>query len=85
MSVAPARILGVRGGSLAVGGAADVTVIDPDAGWSVDPDHFLSKSRNTPFGGWSLTGQARATIVGGVLKWRAAEPAAGRRKRSASQ
>jgi len=85
MSVAPARILGVPGGSLAVGGAADVTVIDPDASWSVDPDHFHSKSRNTPFGGWSLNGQACATIVGGVLKWRAAEPAAGRRKRSAAQ
>ncbi len=85
MSVAPARILGVPGGSLALGVVADVTVIDPDARWAVDPDQFHSKSRNTPFGGWTLQGQARATIVGGVLKWRAAEAAAGRRKRSAAQ
>ncbi len=85
MSVAPARILGVPGGSLALGVVADVTVIDPDARWAVEPDQFHSKSRNTPFGGWTLQGQARATIVGGVLKWRAAEAAAGRRKRSAAQ
>ncbi len=85
MSVAPARILGVPGGSLALGVVADVTVIDPDTRWAVEPDQFHSKSRNTPFGGWTLQGQARATIVGGVLKWRAAEAAAGRRKRSAAQ
>jgi dihydroorotase len=85
MSTNPARILGVPGGSLAEGVAADVTVIDPDATWEVDPDRFLSKSRNTPFGGWAMTGQARATIVGGVVKWRMLEPASGRRKRSATR
>jgi dihydroorotase len=86
MSVNPARILGVPGGSLAEGAVADVTVIDPDATWDVEPDRFQSKSRNTPFGGWTMTGQARATIVGGAVKWRMIEPtAAGRRKRSATR
>lgn len=85
MSVAPARILGVPGGSLATGAPADVTVIDPEVAWTVDPDRFYSKSRNTPFGGWNLTGQARATIVGGVVKWRAAETAMVRRKRAAAR
>lgn len=85
MSTNPARILGVPGGSLAEGAAADVTVIDPDATWEVEPDRFLSKSRNSPFGGWTMTGQARATIVGGVVKWRLLEPASGRRKRSATR
>jgi dihydroorotase len=85
MSTNPARILGVPGGSLAEGAAADVTVIDPDATWEIEPDRFLSKSRNSPFGGWTMTGQARATIVGGVVKWRMLEPASGRRERSATR
>ncbi len=84
MTAAPARILGVPGGTLAVGAAADVTVIDPRPEWTVDPATFCSKSRNTPFGGWSLSGRARATIVGGVIKWQAAAAAAApRRTRSA--
>jgi len=86
MSPNPARVLGVAGGNLAEGAPADVTVIDPHATWEVEPERFQSKSRNTPFAGWQMTGQARATIVGGVVKWRMLEPAAnGRRKRSATR
>lgn len=85
LSVHPARILGVPGGTLAEGAVADVTVIDPDAAWQVEPGRFQSKSRNTPFAGWSMTGLARATIVGGAVKWRLLEPAAERRKRSATR
>lgn len=85
LTVAPARILRVPGGDLAIGAVADVTIIDPQAQWSVDPTAFCSKSRNTPFGGWSMVGKARATIVGGVVKWQAAaDAAAPRRKRSAT-
>jgi dihydroorotase len=73
MSINPARILNVPGGSLAVGQVGDVTVIDPDVTWDVDPGALLSKSRNTPFAGWKMTGGARATIVGGRVLWRAAE------------
>jgi dihydroorotase len=82
LSSNPARILGVPGGSLAEECVADVTVIDPECAWSVMPDAFLSKSRNTPFGGWAMTGAARATIVGGRVLWRAIEEPKGRKTRS---
>ncbi|HEY3331349.1 MAG TPA: dihydroorotase [Capsulimonadaceae bacterium] len=67
MSVAPAKLLGVPGGSLGVGDVADVTVFDPKAKWAVDPAKFKSKSRNTIYGGVELTGKAVATVVGGRL------------------
>ncbi|HEX7090432.1 MAG TPA: dihydroorotase [Longimicrobiales bacterium] len=69
MSCAPARAFRLPGGTLAEGSPADVTVIDPDAAWTVDPDRFLSRSRNTPFAGWRLVGQAALTIVGGRVVW----------------
>src|SRR6185369_6819210 len=75
LSSNPARILGVPGGTLAGGAVADVTVIDPDCTWQANADAFQSKSRNTPFGGWSLVGAVRATIVGGRIRWRALEEA----------
>ena len=67
MSVAPARVLGRPAPTLAPGQPADLTLIDPAARWTVDPAKLVSKSRNTPFGGWALTGRAVATIVGGRL------------------
>jgi dihydroorotase len=85
MSVNPARILGVAGGSLAVGAIADVTVIDPGLTWEVDPEGFRSKSRNTPFSRWTLTGAARATIVGGEVKWLASPALAAVKKRSVAR
>lgn len=69
MSCAPARAFRLPGGTLAEGSPADVTVIDLDAAWTVDPDRFLSRSRNTPFAGWKLVGQAALTIVGGRAVW----------------
>ena len=69
MSVNPARILGVAGGSLAPGAPADVTVLVPDQTVVVDPASFRSLSRNTPFGGWTLKGAVLATIVGGKTKY----------------
>ena len=67
MASAPARIFGLPGGSLRTGGPGDVTVIDPARRWIVDPSTFLSKGRNTPWGGQELQGSARYTIVGGRL------------------
>jgi dihydroorotase len=61
----PARILGVRGGTLRVGGDADVTILAPDLEVTIDPTKFRSKSRNTPFDGWTLRGGVAATMVGG--------------------
>jgi dihydroorotase len=71
MSCQPARAFNLPGGTLAEGGAADVTVFDSAATWTVDPTVFLSKSRNTPFAGWELTGAPRMTIVEGRVVWSA--------------
>ena len=65
----PARLLGLPGGSLAAGAPADLTLLDPDASWTVDPSKFVSRSRNTPFGGWTVTGRPWKTIVGGRVAW----------------
>jgi dihydroorotase len=73
MSANPAKILGLPGGSLAVGKPADVTIIDMDKKWVVDPSAFASKGRNTPFAGWRLKGKAYATIVGGTVVMREGE------------
>jgi dihydroorotase len=70
-SAGPARAFGLPGGMLAPGAPGDVTLFDPSARWTVDPASFRSLSRNTPFGGWKLTGRPAATIVGGRIAWRA--------------
>jgi dihydroorotase len=63
----PARIFGLPGGTLAPGAVADVVVFDPAARWTVQPDGFFSKSRNTPFAGRELRGRAEMTIVRGQV------------------
>jgi dihydroorotase len=70
MSVNPARILGVPGGSLAEGAAADVTVLAPDLEVTVDRQAMKSLSKNTPFDGWTLRGGVAATFVDGRLVYR---------------
>jgi dihydroorotase len=67
MSVAPARIFHLPGGSLARGRTADITVFDPSREWVVDPEQFLSKGRNTPYAGRKLRGRAICTVVGGRI------------------
>ena len=74
MSAAPARILGLPGGSLAPGAAADVTLIDPQAAWTCDPSRFRSRSRNSPFGGRAMHGQARLTLVAGNIAYEKEKP-----------
>lgn len=66
MSTEPARIFHLPAGTLRKGSAADVVVFDPEARWVVDPQRFLSKSRNTPFAGWELRGRVERTVVGGA-------------------
>ena len=64
----PARVFNLRGrGTVAVGNAADVTIFDSKKHWTYDADKSRSKSRNTPFHGWQLTGKIVATIVGGRI------------------
>ncbi len=68
LSSNPAKIFGLQGrGTLAVGSHADVTIFDPKKKWTFDASLSKSKSRNTPFDGWSFTGKAVATIVGGKI------------------
>jgi dihydroorotase len=67
MSAAPAKILGLAGGTLAPGSVADVTVVDPQAPWVCDPSRFRSRSRNSPFGGRDMRGRAMLTIVAGNI------------------
>ncbi len=67
LSTAPARILGVPGGTLQIGSPADLTLIDLQKDFIVKPDHWQSKSRNTPFSGRQLKGAALYTIVDGIV------------------
>ena len=66
----PARILGVEGGTLKPGAAADITILAPDTEVEVAADRFRSKARNTPFDGWRLRGAVAATVVGGRVVYR---------------
>src|SRR4029077_11358337 len=67
MSLNPAALLRLDAGTLGVAAIADITVIDPNLEWTVSPEKFLSKSRNTPFAGMRLKGGAVLTIVGGQI------------------
>jgi dihydroorotase len=67
MTVGPAQVLGLPAGTLAPGAAADITLVDPERRWRVEARRFRSKSRNTPFEGWEMTGRAVAVFVGGRL------------------
>jgi len=69
MSANPARILGVSGGSLNQGSQADITVIDPEKSFVYTADSIVSKSRNSPFLDWELTGKAVMTIVNGEITY----------------
>jgi dihydroorotase len=65
LTIAPARAFSLPGGTLSAGSVADVTVFDPESKWTVGIQSFRSKSRNTPFAGWKLTGKVVATLIGG--------------------
>ena len=67
MTFNPACILGIPKGRLSLGGEADFTIFDPNEVWTVDPEQFASKGRNTPFAGRELKGKVKYTIVGGKL------------------
>lgn len=67
MSANPAKIgrLGETQGALAVNRAANITVFDPDARWTVEPNKLASKARNTPYAQRDMTGRVRHTIAAG--------------------
>ncbi|WP_334156991.1 dihydroorotase [Oryzomicrobium sp.] len=63
----PAALLGVAGGDLGAGAPADVVLFDPEATWTANADTLVSRGRNTPFLGRTVTGRTSATLVGGRL------------------
>ena len=65
LTTGPARAFSLPGGTLAVGSRADITVLDPASEWTVDPQHFKSKSRNTPFAGWKIAGRVVKALIAG--------------------
>src|SRR5206468_9844111 len=65
LSVNPARVLRVTGGSLTEGAPADLSILAPDLPVTVSAERMRSKSKNTPFDGWSLRGGVAATLVAG--------------------
>jgi len=67
MVINPAKILGINAGSLETGNTADMVIFDPNEEWTVDPNHFKSKSRNTPFAGMRLKGKVKCTISKGKI------------------
>lgn len=73
----PACILRIPKGRLSLGGEADFTIFDPNEEWVVDPAQFVSKGRNTPFGGRTLKGKVKYTIVGGKVVYQD-QPSGGR-------
>lgn len=68
MSCAPARLLGVPGGTLVPGSPADLTVVDPQRETEVDARWFYSRGKSTPFAGWRLQGLPVMTMVDGDIK-----------------
>ena len=70
LSTAPARIAGIGGGSLSIGSPADVTIIDPEATWTVEPLEFKSRCVSTPLAGLTLNAIVDSTIVGGRVRYR---------------
>ena len=74
MTINPAKLCNLDTcgiGSIAVGGAADLTLIDPDHHWTLSEDHLVGKSVNAPFLGWELSARPVMTIVNGQIRWEA--------------
>lgn len=72
MACNPAKILGINRGTLKAGSVADITVIDPNAVWTVEADKLASKSKNSPFLGREMKGAAAFTIVSGKVVYKKA-------------
>ena len=67
LTVNPACILRIAKGTLSPGADADITIIDPSIKWTIKPENFKSKARNTPFAGREVRGMVVKTIVGGKI------------------
>jgi dihydroorotase len=85
MSCNPARIFGLPGGTLSKGADADISVFDPTMKWLVEPAAFLTKGRNTPYAGSTLTGRALCTVVRGRVAYKLPSSGNDERPRRANQ
>jgi dihydroorotase len=65
LSATPARLIGVPGGTLAIGDEADLVIVDPDAPWRINADRMAASAGNTPFDGLPVQGKVLKTIKGG--------------------
>lgn len=64
---APAEVLGLTSGQLAVGAVADICIFDPEATWQLTPEALKSRGKNSPWMGYMMTGKVSHTLVGGRL------------------
>jgi dihydroorotase len=71
MTIAPAKILNLPGGTLKVGTPADVTIFNPETRWTLNKQELASKSKNTPYDGHEMPGRVLATIVDGKVVYQA--------------
>ena len=67
LSTNPADILHLARGHMSLGAVADLVIFDPDEEWTIDPEQFASKARNTPFAGWKVKGKVKYTIARGEV------------------
>ena len=65
LTLSPARLLGLKAGTLTVGTAADLLIFNPDRAGKVNPAKFRSKSKNSPFDGRPVQGRVLRTVVDG--------------------
>ncbi len=70
MSLSPAKVLGINKGSLQVGMPADITIVDVETSYLIDPEAFYSKGKNTPFAGKQVYGMVHYTIVDGEIVYK---------------
>jgi dihydroorotase len=78
LTINPAKLCGLDSiglGSIAIGGPADLTLIDPDCQWTLESTDLVGKSQNTPFLGWTMGARAVMSIVGGQIRHQQAERA----------
>lgn len=73
MSRNPAKVLGQDWSGLTIGGRGDLVIFQLDETWTIDPEQFRSKGRNTPFGGREVQGKVAYTIAGGKVCYQQAE------------
>ncbi len=71
ITAAPAAVLGLPSGQLAVGATADVCIFDPQATWQLTPEALKSRGKNSPWQGYMMTGKVRTTLVGGRVVYSA--------------